>query len=104
VLPGSGKTQDLIARMARFSPGDGSEGAVAVVPVPGGVVSILPTEGLDLEAAQRKLEAERSRLQSEIKRAQGKLGNEKFVAKAPPQLVEEERAKLERLEAELAAL
>ena len=40
----------------------------------------------------------------EIKRAEGKLANEGFVAKAPPQVVQAERDKLARLQAELEAL
>jgi len=40
----------------------------------------------------------------EIARAEGKLANEKFVARAPAELVAEERAKLERHRAELEEL
>ena len=36
--------------------------------------------------------------------AEGKLGNHGFVAKAPAQVVDGERAKLARLQAELEAL
>ncbi len=43
-------------------------------------------------------------LRSEVARAEGKLANEKFVAKAPAELVEEERGKLERYRAELEEL
>jgi valyl-tRNA synthetase len=101
-----GEAAPLIARMARFEwAGANGEQPGATVPIPGGgVVHVLPTEGVDLGAADRKRDAERKRLEGEIKRAEGKLSNEKFVAKAPPALVEEERAKLERLKAELAAL
>ena len=45
-----------------------------------------------------------TRLEAEIKRAEGKLANQGFVAKAPPQVVEAERDKLARLQAELEAL
>ena len=41
-------------------------------------------------------------LEAEIARAEGKLANEGFVKKAPPEVVEREREKLERFRAELA--
>ena len=67
-------------------------------------MGVLPAEGVDLGAASRKRDAERARLEQEIKRAEGKLSNQGFVAKAPADVVEAERGKLERLRAELAAL
>ena len=50
------------------------------------------------------VEAERARLGKEIARAEGMLANERFVANAPPDVVESERAKLERYRRELALL
>jgi valyl-tRNA synthetase len=50
------------------------------------------------------LEAERIRLGKEIARAEGMLANERFVANAPADVVEGERAKLERYRRELALL
>ncbi|HWT95035.1 MAG TPA: valine--tRNA ligase [Solirubrobacteraceae bacterium] len=101
-----GEAAPLIARMARFEwAGANGDQPGAAVPIPGGgVVQVLPTEGVDLGAADRKRDAERKRLEGEIKRAEGKLSNEKFVAKAPAELVDAEREKLDRLKAELAAL
>ena len=101
--PAAGESADLIAHLSRLAWADGGE-PVATVPVPGGVVEVLATEGLDLGAAQRKLDAERERIGKEIARAEGKLGNEGFVAKAPPDVVRAERDKLDRLRAELEAL
>jgi valyl-tRNA synthetase len=49
-------------------------------------------------------EAERERLRKEIARAEGMLGNERFVANAPPDVVEGEREKLARYRRELDAL
>jgi valyl-tRNA synthetase len=103
VSGGFADTAGLVARMARFEWRDDGA-AVATVPVPGGAVEVLPTDGVDVAAAERKREAERERLRSEIARAEGKLGNERFVAKAPEQVVAAERDKLERLRAELDAL
>jgi valyl-tRNA synthetase len=49
-------------------------------------------------------EAERKRLRKEIVRAEGMLANERFVANAPPAVVEGEREKLERYRRELDAI
>jgi valyl-tRNA synthetase len=49
-------------------------------------------------------DAERERLRKEIARAEGMLGNERFVANAPPEVVEGEREKLDRYRRELDAL
>jgi valyl-tRNA synthetase len=50
------------------------------------------------------VEAERTRLLKEIARAEGMLANERFVANAPADVVEGERAKLERYRRELDLL
>ena len=50
------------------------------------------------------VEAERERLRGEIARAEKMLANERFVANAPPEVVEAEREKLERYRRELDAL
>ncbi len=68
------------------------------------MIEILPSADVDLEAASRKRDAKRAELQKEIERAEKKLANAGFVAKAPPEVVEAERAKLEALRAELEAL
>ncbi len=93
-----------LARLAHLSfTADGAE-PVASVPVPGGAVEVLGSEHVDLEAAERKRAARRAKLEAEIERAERKLGNDGFVAKAPPEVVQAERDKLERLRAELEAL
>jgi valyl-tRNA synthetase len=48
--------------------------------------------------------AERERLRGEIARAETMLANERFVAKAPPEVVAAEREKLERYRRELDAI
>jgi valyl-tRNA synthetase len=50
------------------------------------------------------VEVERERLRSEIDRLEVKLANAQFVAKAPPDVVQAEREKLEKYRAELDAL
>jgi valyl-tRNA synthetase len=49
-------------------------------------------------------EAECARLRGEVARAEGMLANERFTAKAPPEVVEAEREKLARYRRELDAL
>jgi valyl-tRNA synthetase len=96
---------DHIARLARFefAGSDGGE-PVATVAIPGGAVSVLPTESIDSAEGERRRAALRDQLQAEIKRAESKLANEQFVAKAPPAVVEAEREKLDRYRRELADL
>ena len=102
---GYAQTAPLVARLARLEL-DGADGQepVARVPVPGGAVELLPAEGVDPGEAERRRDAHRERLRTEIARAEGKLANQGFVAKAPAQVVDAERDKLARLQAELEAL
>jgi valyl-tRNA synthetase len=97
-------TVEHIARLGRLAWVQEPAEAVASVAVPGGAIEILPSDALDTEAASRRDEARRATLQSEIKRSEGKLANEGFVAKAPAEIVQAERDKLARLRAELDAL
>jgi valyl-tRNA synthetase len=102
-MDGMDGSAGLVARMTRLDlEADGP--LTATVPVPGGSVEIRAGELVDREAEERKAQAERERLRAEIDRAEKKLSNEGFVAKAPPQLVDAEREKLERLRQELDGL
>jgi valyl-tRNA synthetase len=92
--------QEFVGRLARFEFGEDGGDPVAAV----GPVKILASEEIDAEAIAARLEARRGELRSEVARAEGKLGNEKFVARAPADVVEEEREKLERYRAELEEL
>ena len=56
------------------------------------------------QRANGNVEAERARLRGEIERAERMLANERFVANAPADVVEAERAKLERYRRELDAI
>ena len=58
----------------------------------------------DPAEADRRKDAQRTALDGEIARAAKKLANPGFVAKARPEVVEAEREKLARLEAEREAL
>ena len=99
------ETAARVAGIARFgfTDGNGAE-PVATIAIPGGAVDVLASDAVDLGAAGERLAKARETLEQEIARAASKLANERFVAKAPAPVVDAERAKLERLRAELAAL
>jgi valyl-tRNA synthetase len=101
---GYDETAPQIERLARLAFSPNGALPVASVAVPGGAIEILPTEQLDLGAAERKRAARREKLEQEIARSRAKLANEGFVSKAPAEVVEAEREKLVRLQAELDSL
>jgi valyl-tRNA synthetase len=71
-----------------------SDGAVQLVV--GGEVIALPLKGvIDLAAEKARLDKEIAKADADIKRVDTKLGNEKFMANAPEEIVEEEREKRE---------
>lgn len=70
-----------------------------------GAEIFLPLNDLvDYNKEYERLNNEREKTISEIKRASSKLANEKFVSKAPEKLVQEEKDKLESYEAILKTL
>src|SRR4051812_19042947 len=98
-------TAEQVARLARFRLADvNGDEPVASVAVPGGAVLVLATEAIDSGEAERRRAAERDKLNGEITRLEGKLSNQKFVDRAPAEVVEGERAKLARYQAELREL
>ena len=100
--------RDLILRLAGLS-----DAGVLTVEVPKGAVQdvldgamiILPiADAIDLEAEKARLEKEISKQDAEIDRFEKKLGNAKFVANAPAEVVEGEREKLGEAQATRARL
>ncbi|MHA7137110.1 valine--tRNA ligase [Rossellomorea arthrocnemi] len=66
----------------------------AMTAVVTGVDLILPLEGLiNIEEEIARLQKELEKWTKEVSRVQGKLNNEKFVSKAPQNVVDEEKAK-----------
>ena len=95
---------DQMARLARFEfVSDGAEpGAVLFeLPIPGGAVEILRSEAFDPDEAARRLGGRRDQLEAEVARSEAKLRNERFVERAPSEVVEAERTKLEEYRAAL---
>ncbi len=91
---------EFVGRLSRFAfDGVGSEPVASVGPV-----RVLASAELDAAAVNARLGRRREELTAEIERAERKLSNEGFVAKAPGAVVEEERGKLERYRSELDEL
>ena len=65
----------------------------------------LPMEGLiDVAAERIRLTKEIERIELEVKKCQGKLGNASFVDRAPPEVVEQEQGRLAEWRSKLAQL
>lgn len=71
-----------------------SEDAVSVV-VPDAAVYLPMEELVDFEQEMERLKKEEARLEGELKRVKGMLGNDKFISKAPEAKIKEEQDKLE---------
>src|SRR5258706_5456266 len=89
---------DVVKRMARLADisfaDSAPEGAVQLLVR--GEVATLPLKGLiDFSAERARLDKELARAEADIKRGDAKLANEKFVANAPEEIVEEEKEKRE---------
>ena len=89
---------DIITRLARLdSIGDAPSAipAGSVQLVLDGATAILPLAGvIDLAQERDRLQREIGKIDDEIAKAEKKLGNDSFVAKAPPEVVEEQKERL----------
>ena len=83
----------------------GEEAPMSATTLVGEMEVLVPMAGLiDKDAELARLDKEVARLQGEVKRVGGKLANEGFVAKAPAEVLEKERAKLAEAEQALAKM
>ena len=83
----------------------GEEAPMSATALVGEMQVLVPMAGLIDKAAElARLDKEIQRLQGEVQRVGGKLTNQGFVAKAPAEVLDKERAKLAEAEAALAKL
>ena len=94
----------MVERLARIEFRDSDDDPIASIPVPGGSIEITDAGEVDTAAADQRRDRQRQQIELQIERASAKLANTGFVDKAPPAVVEAEREKVARLEAELKAL
>lgn len=75
--------------------GEKVEDALSIV-INGAKIYIPLAEIIDIEKELERLHKEKQKFEGEIKRAEGKLNNQGFVAKAPQSLIDEEKEKIEK--------
>ncbi len=81
------------------------EAPVAATALVGELEILVPMAGLiDKDAELARLAKEMEKLEKDLKRVQGKLGNSAFVDKAPAEVVEKEREKMQAQEQALQQL
>jgi valyl-tRNA synthetase len=89
---------DLFARLCnveRITPLDGDAPEQAAAVVSGDATVYLPLAGMvDLAAERERLSQELEALRAQIEKTEKMLGNEQFVSRARPDVVERERTKL----------
>jgi len=99
-----GVAPDVFSTLANVQDHEKMDGSfTATLPAGDVVVEIALSEELRREEIER-LSKEISRVENEAKRAEGKLSNERFVERAPPEVVASEREKLDRNSALLETL
>jgi valyl-tRNA synthetase len=101
--------EPLLAKLAKLESvrvlGAGEEAPLAATALVGEMQVLVPMAGLiDKDAELARLDKEITRLQGEVQRVGGKLANEGFVAKAPAEVLEKERAKLAEAEQAVSKL
>jgi len=108
--------EDALERLARVEKvavdGDESDAVGAHAVLTDGTEVFLPLEGvIDLDRERQRLRDEIENLQDQLGQSEARLANEQFVTKAPDEVVEREREKvdgmrdqMEKLEDKLSAL
>ncbi|SDA82843.1 valyl-tRNA synthetase [Pseudomonas sp. NFPP33] len=118
IIVANSNTEDL-RRLADFEPllsklaklesvrvlAAGEEAPMSATTLVGEMEVLVPMAGLiDKDAELARLDKEIGRLQGEVQRVGGKLSNQGFVAKAPAEVLEKERAKLAEAEQALTKM
>jgi valyl-tRNA synthetase len=102
-----GRWMDMLTRLARLSAIEFADVAPksSVQLIVRGEVAALPLEGVvDLDAERARLAKERAKLDSEVAKIDAKLGNADFLARAPEEVVDEQRERREDAVARIAKI
>lgn len=93
-----------LARIESISPVTDLPKGCVTIAVTGGTFALPIADIIDLDAEKARLEKAQEKQKKEYGGLKGRLGNPKFVASAPEEVVAESRARLAELEAEAEKL
>ncbi|MFZ5450244.1 MAG: valine--tRNA ligase [Thermodesulfobacteriota bacterium] len=95
----------LLARIKELHANAAATPAAAAKAVVGGVEIYMPLTGvIDFAEEDRRLDRELQKIGKELAQAQKKMANEDFLAKAPPEVVQKEKERLENWSEKLTKL
>ncbi|MDN3565482.1 valine--tRNA ligase [Paeniroseomonas aquatica] len=107
-LARAGRWIDAIRRLGRITEiqalaGEAPKGVIQAVL--GEATLMLPLAGvIDLGAERARLAKDRAKAEAEVRKVEAKFGNADFVARAKPEVIEENRERLANFQAEIARL
>ena len=85
--------------------GDGEEPPASATALLGDMRLLVPMKGIiDVDAEQARLEKQKQKIEADLARTNGKLGNEKFVNNAPADVVTQERQRAAQFAKTIAQL
>ncbi|NGO79700.1 valine--tRNA ligase [Streptomyces sp. YC504] len=96
--------EPAIRQLLRLQPEGEGFSATATLPVAGATVALDLSGTIDVEAERKRLTKDLAAAEKEVAAANGKLGNEAFLAKAPDQVVDKIRGRLSKAEADIARI
>ena len=101
------RNRTLVARLARIETferaTEAPKGSVTLT-VPEGTFGLPLADVIDIAAERERLKKAVEKLEKEAKGLRAKLSNEAFLARAPEEIVDEQRARLEAADEEIAIL
>jgi valyl-tRNA synthetase len=100
---------NLIERVGRVESvtvlADGEEPPSSATALLGDMRLLVPMKGvIDVDAERARLEKQKQKVESDLAKARGKLGNERFVNNAPAEVVTQERQRVADFEKTIAQL
>jgi valyl-tRNA synthetase len=93
-----------IRQLLRLQPEGDSFSATATLPVAGATVALDLSGTIDIAAERKRLAKDLAAAEKEKAQANGKLGNEAFLAKAPDNVVEKIRGRLAKADEDIARI
>lgn len=93
-----------IRQLLRLQPEGDNFSATATLPVGGATVALDLSGTIDVGAERKRLAKDLAAAEKEKAQANGKLGNEAFLAKAPDQVVEKIRTRLAKADEDIARI